>query len=200
MGNTQIEVSLDTESVEEDFKKDFYAWRVEWCGYTHEEAHEEEIQYPNPYPLQYNGLYWDSMVENGEQWYSIPECFTQESLCFNNVSRWKMLNAIKKPEQDVVLITEYFKGPYSHLYSWGIESDKFDFTKLCFHYAPSLSEWSLSEWPWGTKHVLVAVTYDGKLPDDWHIEPPIENKGWNMLIVDGSGIEKLLANEETGSE
>ena len=190
MGNTQIEVTLDTGSAEEDFKNSFIPLLVDengpW-GLTNEEAAEQA-----QFPIKYANVFWD---EDGEKFYNHSECFTEESMSFNNSARWEMIVAIKDSEQDKVLISEYFKGPYTHSYSWNIDSDRFDFTKLCFHYGSGLSRWdcelSLPSNDWGSK-ALVAVTYDGKLPDEWHIEPPIENKGWNMIIIDGSEIAKEL--------
>lgn len=201
MGGIAIDVDLDLESVEEDFKKDFYAFCVDedgpW-GLAHEEA-VEQFQYP----IQYGDLYWDSMVDNGEKFYNVSQCFKTESTSFTNSDRWEMLKAIKNTELVVVLFSEYYKGPYTHSYSWNIDSDKFDFTKLCFHYGSSLSKWnrelSLPSDDW-LNYAFLTVTYDGKEPDEWHIEPPVEPKGWDMIVFDGSEIEKLLVSEETGSK
>lgn len=144
--------------------------------------------------------------------YDDDKCFKSETFSFKNHDRWKMLSAIKNPEQDVALIMERYKGLYKHSYSWNIDPDKFDFEKLSFHYGRSLSGWdaitaqgneyypeSVSDGA-DDEAALLTVTYDDDMPDEWSIEPPWGDIHPSMMILDCSLIEKLLATEEIGSE
>ena len=143
----------------------------------------------------------------GFEIYYDNSCFNDITCSFKNHDRWKMLCAIKNPEQDVALIMERYKGLYRHSYSWNIESDKFDFEKLSFHYGRALSNWdaitaqgdeyypdSLLDGA-DDEAALLTVTYGDEVPDEWRIEPPWGDIHPSMMILDCSLIEQMVMSE-----
>ena len=198
-----IKIAFDLDDSNHDMSMPFLLSLGEWFldyAAEYEDSAEDFLKYYFEYPINYVKVYWDSDCCEGEAIYDDLECFKSETFSFKNTDRWKMLSAIKNPEQDVALIMERYKGLYRHSYSWNIDSDKFDFKKLCFHYGRALSCWDVDPDERQHHEAFLTVTYDGKLPDEWSIAPPDGDIHPSMMLLDSSSIEKLLATEETGSE